>query len=54
MKSVQTYFPSFKNRDDGASDASVCILCTDTLLKNYEKSSEDILCVKFTASCITD
>jgi hypothetical protein len=37
MKSVQTYFPRFQNRDDGASDASVCILCTESQLKDSEK-----------------
>ena len=53
-RSVQTYFPSFQNRDDGVPHASVCNLCTDSLLKYSEKSSENILCILFTASWITD
>jgi hypothetical protein len=54
MKSVQTHFQIFQNRDDGALDAFVCILCIDSLLQGSERSFEDILCVKFTASCVTD
>ena len=34
------HFPRFKNRDDGALDASVCIQCTDSVLMDSKESSE--------------
>jgi hypothetical protein len=54
MRNVLTHFPSVQSHADGISDASVYILHSDKLLKEFARRCKGFDCIKFTVSFITN